>query len=392
MGKTSFVSMDIQSLIVFLFLLVFMYYTTHRSSYCFEGNVKLSNFYLLTCVLVYSAFMGMRVGLGTDTMGYRQHFDLYQIKPSIITSRFEYGYCFVLWVVSHLGLGKEVFMGVISFIQLFFIFKIFEDKREILPYLVIVFIISTEFVNFNGGIRQITAMCIFFYSIKFIVERNLFKFLLCVALAWSFHKSALIVIIFYPLLNKNTNLFENVKLQILLLFICILLSRTSIIASIIGYLDMVISILGYSGYLERTDEIYRSDIQFGLGFLVTIVIHFIIVFNSSKVKEYFNDEWINTAYKLFFIGTLIYYILISSHMVGRLNYYMHGLYFVFGALSLMYFKRTENQTFMIALSLLYVLNFSHMIISPSSYSVYYFTWQENEYFQKYGYEITEWTN
>src|SRR5690606_22473386 len=95
---------------------------------------------------------------------------------------------------------------VVSFISWFFFFK--AVPRTILP-LFLFFMFATEYFFWGmNGVRQFIAMGIWLFSIKFIVSRNIKKYLFLILFASIFHKSVLLLIFiyfipFYKLYNRK---------------------------------------------------------------------------------------------------------------------------------------------------------------------------------------------
>lgn len=72
------------------------------------------------------------------------------------------------------------------------------------PHLYLVYLLFFFCFSMSAN-RQIFAIAIIFYSIPYVYERKLFKFLICVLIATLFHSSGVLSLFLYPLYNYYNN-------------------------------------------------------------------------------------------------------------------------------------------------------------------------------------------
>lgn len=156
-----------------------------------------------------SAFRSVNVG--TDLKRYIPRYkmiaetDFSHIFELRHTVDFEYGYILYNKVISIFSSNAQVLLIVTSII-IIFSFSYFIKKYSKIPWLSFYLFITLGFFGGSFNIlRQYLAMSILLYSIKYIKERNLFKFLLCLVLATSIHTTAAAFVILYPLYNIKVN-------------------------------------------------------------------------------------------------------------------------------------------------------------------------------------------
>lgn len=154
------------------------------------------------------------------------------------------------------------------------------------------------YFNSLGIIRQYCAIAIVFYSIQFIKNKNLMKFIICIVLAVSFHRSALIAAPLYLIYRIKS----NKKIYILLLLGGFVSS--GILLYLVGkifpmYLGYLTSKLGEGG--NKLIILFNA-----LGILC------IFCFKYIKKKSSETDFYLNTL----FIGIFIFNSMNKFGQVG----------------------------------------------------------------------------
>ena len=133
----------------------------------------------------------------------------------------EPGYYLYMMLFNRLGIGFWPFLIFTKTVIFIIIYKtIFDFCREN-GYVSLMYFLpwSGMFLLIDNPMRNCIAVGIFIYSVSFVIEHKFWKFLLCMLLAASFHFSALLIIFFYPLLNRNIKTWVYVVLFIVVNFI-----------------------------------------------------------------------------------------------------------------------------------------------------------------------------
>lgn len=146
------------------------------------------------------AFTGLRYKVGYDYDSYKSIFDMVTIK-NFMSLYVEPGYTGLNLLLKSIGLGFQAVLFVVAAISLFFKYEAIK-KYSIYPFVSLIIYFSSNFIIQDfGQIRQGLAIAMTLYSIGAIKERKLFKFLALMAVAVSFHYSAVIFVPFYFLGN-----------------------------------------------------------------------------------------------------------------------------------------------------------------------------------------------
>jgi hypothetical protein len=119
-----------------------------------------------------------------------------------IFSSLDFGFCLLNSIVKTIGGGIQVVFAIIAFTNYFFLYfgLSFFTKKYLNTSLLLYFLLF--FFQYDmSGIRQGLAMSIFIFSLRYVVNRNIIKYIGCLFLAFSIHWTALILIPVYFLYN-----------------------------------------------------------------------------------------------------------------------------------------------------------------------------------------------
>lgn len=363
-----------QTLIVYLSLsFIFIFFCNTAKKYKNWGIT-------LIPIIVYAIIMGIRYKVGVD---YSAYLNLY-LDPISRTIPIEPGFQLIVSTLRDFGFHYSVFFGCIAFLQLYFIYRAIKHYPDIYGFLAFTFMFGCVWFTYANGLRQQLAFCIFVFSLKFILEKKWICHYLLIALAFTMHKSAIILTIMYPLLQLKKDWFTNIRIQLLFLAGSLILMKINIVQSLLQQLEGAITLLGYDNYLEGNfDEKISTPVELGVGFFVLLSINVVLITNSNKVKEYFNHTWLPFAYNLYYIGVLWQYIFITSQLFNRINYYLYGFQYIIAAFTLAYFWNTKQKNLFWLLTGLFLLLFTGYISNIETSSIgYIFYWQQDWYYLK----------
>jgi len=353
----------IQSIVIYSILFGIMLIFARKTAkgeyllamHCQSQTKSFWGFDIYIPIILFSVIFGMRYDVGTDHLTY-----LRKYVDEITTERYEPLFGALTEFCQYLNLHFSIYFGILAFIQIFFFYFSFKNERYLYPFLIFFFFVNEDWMPWMNIIRQSVAMCIWLYSIKFIEEKKLWKYLFWVILAFCFHRSAIILVVFYPLLKSGRDYFNNTGIQLFLLAIVFLINR--LFANIVLQIDSVVnlysSLLGTSSYAEsyNTDKLLESFSEnegTGLGFLFKLFISIIIILYSRKLKIFYNSKRYNIIYFFFFLGLLTFYVfppgaisisrpfrffyIFQMIMYGYFAYFLYSTRAIKGRLELFYF-------------------------------------------------------
>lgn len=151
-------------------------------------SARLALFCLAYLILV--LFVGLRWETGNDWANY---YDYYRHLTSLRdqSGDFEIGYRTTSLVIKLLGLPYTGFLLLYSSAYIGLIFLSFLDAGLEMTGWLILALYSTYILGMMGTPRQAMAMAICLFGVRYVLAGKLGKFLLCVAIAATFHTSAL---------------------------------------------------------------------------------------------------------------------------------------------------------------------------------------------------------
>ncbi|SEM43828.1 EpsG family protein [Chryseobacterium taichungense] len=309
--------MFIESIITYFFLITSMlifgvnYY--YNSNKFIINNIDKRSFWRLDIILpilIFSTIFGMRYDVGVD---YFSYLNSYLTKTHV--GKNEYLFYFLSDLSWYFKLHFSIYFGIIAFLQILFFYLSFKNNRYLYPFLIFFLFTNGSFLFWMNGIRQALALCIWLYSLKYIVSRNFYMYLLFICIIFMVHRSSIILLIFYPLLVGNRDYFKNIKIQLILLLLAFLLRSIffTLILKLESVFTLYVSILGdglYDSYsMENLIDGFVESNGSGLAVYFKLLVNIIIILESKKLKKFYNNKYFIICYFFFFIGILAKYII-----------------------------------------------------------------------------------
>lgn len=255
--------------------------------------------------------------LGADTISYTNHFlDMTNTSWDNIfdNTRMEHGYVVFVKAITHFTDSPLVFQIIYSSIYWLSV-SFFANQLEESPFLFLFFFCTLGTYTFMfTGVRQCLAICICLISYKFIKKQKLIPFLLCILLAYYFHKSSLLFIAAYFIFPRKINILNTIII--------------SIFCGIsINYLDVIQEWfneqLDYDYSIESTNS---GSIYLAFLVLLTILTIFLIFRNNQS-----SNKGATGTLNIGFIAVFFWILRLSTRVAERPSYYF--LFFSFAALT-----------------------------------------------------------
>lgn len=180
--------------------------------------------------------------------------------------------------------------------------------------------IPVFFTTDSGQMRQGLAMAICYYSYEYIKKRNFWMFLLMVYLAMQFHKSAVIFIPAYWIVNISLN---STRIAVLIL-ISILLSPLKIYLLFPGLIESFTPkdvAAGYTGYVELEEQT-----SVFMDMMMLMFATFIVTYNKEACSRVWYYEYMRN---IVVFGICLYFIFRSNPAFATR---LIGMYTTFSAM------------------------------------------------------------
>ena len=281
---------DYLSLIIYIVI-----YGLSVFSICY-GIKENKRYIAMAGVIIPALFSGLRYYVGTDYENYVAAFRMFKGVGifkylSNFAGEYEIGFYLLCKIADIFG-GERMLFFISSLIILILMFKFIEsvDIELSLPIAYFIFLITSFTSSFNI-LRQIIAVSITMYGIKYVLEKDLKKYIICCVVACTFHISALIVIPFYFIYDK-----ENKSIKISRKIFIGLISAV-VLSFFLPY------VIGVVGSIIPLFSKFSSYFGYGLGgknrsFFVSLIEFTVLIILGSRLKE--KDS--KNTYFIFLLG------------------------------------------------------------------------------------------
>lgn len=369
-----------QTIFVYTAVLFFMFFLGHiavmRDYSASISGKHVSNFFrieILLLLLVFSVIFGMRYDVGQDHLYYLSDY------LSLSVDRYEPIFKNITILLRENNIHYSVYFFLWAFIQVFFLYYTFKNEKFLYPYIAFVLFAGQYFMAWMNTIRQDIAGCIFLFSTIYIFRKKPMYYLLCCIMALGFHNSAVLLIPFYWILYRNYDFFNSKLLQYSITLFCsfVALSKVDYTQYITPVVDFFLSSFStYSTYSLYSIEYFAELTKAGGGISIIcqILIDFVIIMYSSKLKAEFADKRIIIFYNLYFFGTSIQTLFINNLLFSRPFRCFRIFKLVISAYLLYYLcthLNSKNLFYLIILLLLHTILFMAQI----KYVPFTFYWQ-----------------
>lgn len=341
-------------LITFLFFIVFSFIEVRTNV---AINVKRKMYFFLFIWVVF--LIGTRWETGTDWADYFRHFlesTSYQIVLFNVLVGYEIGYGLFAFTVRSFTDNYSIFLVIHALVYYHFIFKA-NKVLSPLPFVSLLILFAST-MGIVGSNKQLIAIAICLYSLKFLLEKKMIKFFLCVLIAFFFHTSALLFLVYF-FLNKDFKKYYVV----LALVLAIIIGKSSLpnmlFDTLSGYLGGAVA-----DKAEMYSENKMSETTLSLvGLLRRLLFFFIFFINYDKIVKKFPTY--RVLFNGFTFGLIIYFMFSNSFviLVGRGSFYFNTMECFLMASQLLLFPSKKERAYLLVLFFCYAYFIFHQSIS-----------------------------
>lgn len=229
-----------------------------------QSHNPMFNRYVWMSILFFTFICAIRWRVGVDSPNYAASFmvglnDYSEVKRSEII------WGVLIDLIHSLGLHFTIGMGVVAFLQIYFITRTLYKYPYILVMLPIVLFGSHYYLDLMNGMRQMTVACVFFWATQFIIDRKWIKYSLTIAICSFIHHSAILLLPLY-LLNYVPRVYSllNKRLVCLAIFVgCFVLGLLKQFQDIVQYAEHFTIYIGYDSYAERVNMMLNNEYEEG---------------------------------------------------------------------------------------------------------------------------------
>lgn len=234
-----------------------------------------------TAEFVFIIVAGIRYNVGQDYMyTYVPYFN--NLLYGIVNENIEIGFYLLNKLIQIFTTDYSWLFIVCSVIFFHYIFKAIREQSPMPTMSIFLLVGTTYYFIFLNGMRQMMAIAIFLYALKFVKERNLKKYLIYLLFASLIHKSILLMIpiyFIYGIKLKPTKVIATIALAFMVKPV------------IVNIAMKIISLTNYSYYISSKFDTGKTG-YIVLAINVAVLLFSILYmhrFNKSKNIDEQND-------------------------------------------------------------------------------------------------------
>lgn len=288
--------------------IIFLYMITHISNK--EKNTKDKLFLVIVFFVMFIIVATRAMNIGNDTLSYLNIFRKCSIYKWDILSAdmyYEKGYLFFNVLLSFISSKPRFFMIIMSALFNYAVYRFIKDNSNNYLLSVLMYINLLFFYQSMTMMRQFLALSIvLLFSLKFVKEKKIFKFILSIIIASLFHSSALIAILLYPIYYLKYS-----KKMVFIIF----LSSMIVLITLNQVYPFVASMLNRETYyMTMVGETKLANI---ISTLIYFVMFLFCSFVSKKGEGYEKDFYLYTL----IVAAAIFFISINMAVLSRASQY-----------------------------------------------------------------------
>ena len=299
-----------------------------------NGNRRYSKLVMMVLGVVLTLLSGLRKNVGADYPQYKEMYSLYfptmvdygelfdkaLFRESVVEIEWLYALTNKL-VFDFTGVEFHIFTLILATFLIGVKFATIYKNSEAPVFALLFYFIPTFFIADCGHVRQGMGMTVLLFAFKYIKERKVWMYLLCVYIAFGFHKSSIIFLPAYWFATVEL----NSKKILYLVAACVILSPFQVYNSFSFFLDTIAVqevTAGYEGYI--TYEIEESGVIKFMDVLTLFFAGMMIKFDEDACAKIPYYEYMRNIGVL---GICIYFIMrenpvFSTRLVGVYLMYM----------------------------------------------------------------------
>ena len=271
---------------VFLYLLMRIFYTGSINE-----NKKVRNAYLFLFAIIMILMIGLRsryVGSGDTNFYYNNwilmsRVEFSQLNYTLESIDLEKGYLISVWILSHIFEDPQMLLVLSAAFFAITLCSFVEKNCDDVVLALLVFNCLGLFNFMIQGLRQSIAMCICLFALEKCKKNQIYRFVILILIAMSFHASAVVFAVVY-LLRYFKLTFPNI-----LIFFTTAIIGINLLPYIFNFMNSLLN-----------DE-YSLNTEAEKGGVVAILIYLLIIIFSLLTKKE-NDKYFSIFIYMSLIG------------------------------------------------------------------------------------------
>lgn len=348
--------------IILLFILMPAFYVASK-----EKGSLVNKPYIWFSIILASIIIGLRWNVNEDWDGY---YDLFQnsVAGELELERIELLPRYFIIIIKALGLPYYSFFIIMASLQFVFLMLTANCGFKILLPWFLFFYFYSLFPLSMIITRQVVALTIVLYAYTFIHKKKLIPYLCLIALAFCFHRTALLCLPLYWI----TPFFKlkSVFFQILIVCFFIVIGNR-LIGFFLSFIPADLEGFRYAHYVGSE---FDYGAKSGLGVIVNYSRYFLIILYSNQLRERYEKYGFSVFFALLFLEACTYSAFKDDLVFSRVEMYFSIADIVTSSCLLHYLLTGKQQKKIIYLGVISVLSLMLFIIAYRSPS-WQFIWE-----------------
>jgi hypothetical protein len=299
-------------------------------------------------VLLISSISGIRYDVGVDYMSYLEIYNHYSDFTQIRFDK-EIIYNLILSLLASNEFHYAWFFFLFSIIQFTTLYLIYTHSGHynVLKYLPIALFGTGYYFTMMNEIRQVVAVLIFIYMLRYIHDKRIIIILLLSLFAFSFHYSAIYILPIIIVVLMLRNYVLSPYYQILIFVSIIVISGYNIFNTnnyFISLATISANLLEMENYVDVNYRIsiWEKDNAKSIRYYSMLILYSITLLYSNKLNMFIGGKLIQTYTMLNFFGSLFYVLFYNNTLLQRPARYFTTLLVVLLPYYLYYFVMDKN--------------------------------------------------
>ena len=297
--------MIIYGILIGLTVFVYLFFTALHYEKNKVDKITITFFFigylLLLCLRDYS--------VGVDTRGYIRTFEYTKYlgwKAALLYGSDEIGFKVLRTIIQWFG-GSRLFVSICAVLVVLPVMYLYKREAEGSMICVSFFLISLLFEMFFSGMRQSIAIALAVPAYYFTKEKKVIKYLMIVSLAYCFHKSAIMLLLLYPIYHAHIT--KKWLCGIIPLMGFVMMRRDLL-------MNLIFQLAGEE-YAYKYSYLTGSSGQIGLMilFLLLTIYSYVILDENKAGKEEIGLR------NILLLATFIHLFTPLNPTISRINYY-----------------------------------------------------------------------
>lgn len=218
------------------------------------------------------------IEVGIDTKQYFNYFIAIQdlsFKDAVFYNNYEIGFAILTKIISMIG-SFRAFLITVSTIIILPVWYLYKNEANGAMFCFSFFLISLLFEMFFSGMRQSIAIAFAVPAYYYAKNKKIFLFMLTILFAMSFHKTAVILFLLYPLINIK---FTRKWLWVIIPTLFIIYLRRDLL------FQLILSIAGPE-YSYRYGYLTGASGQVGLlALFILLLIYSFVILDEKRASS-----------------------------------------------------------------------------------------------------------